>query len=417
MTMTASQDRRYLRANQPTERFVVLSLQAPTVTTGTRRPPVHLAFVIDRSGSMSGPKMRHARDAVLAGIARLEERDRFAVIAYDDRVDVLAAASDATASAKASASKQVGFLEPRGSTNLEGGWSRAVTEIAGSDANDAVTRVLLLTDGLANIGTADPRVLAGMATNARARGISTSTFGVGDDFDEGLLARMADGGGGTLRYIDEPEKISAYLDDELGEALQVAAREVLLEIAAPSDLEIDVVGPYPVTREAGHARIALPDLVSGQHLEVVVRLRFGPRNLGEGAAVRFELRDRQSAFGNPAVSTDWSVVDATNDTGRARDVDVDRLVAERFSARARERAALQNRDGDFRGATRGLRRTAERIARYASGDPVLEALVAMLMQEAQEMRMPMEEKTRKAKFFTATSEARGRDAQGGSRKA
>jgi uncharacterized protein YegL len=344
MSLTASPDRRFLRAGQPTERFVVLALRAPVVATGTRRPPVRLAFALDRSGSMTGAKIRHARDAILAGLARLEPRDSFAVVAFDDRIEVVVPATPATPDAVQAARRSVGRVEPRGSTFLQGGWSEAVTQLSRADAadrkaddtDDAVSRVLLLTDGLANVGLADPGQLAADAAKARAHGVTTSTFGVGEDFDEGLLARMADGGGGSFRYIDEPEKIAAFLDAELGEALAVVARDVALEILAPEGVAVDVIGPYPRERLDGRTRISLPDLVSGQDLEIVVRLRFLARPAGAIVPVRFAVEDREDALGGASVSLDWSATGARDDRGQPRDLDVDRLVGERFAARARD---------------------------------------------------------------------------------
>lgn len=416
MFLTAAPDRRFLRAGQLTERFVVLSLQAPAVSPTARRPAVRLAFVLDRSGSMQGAKMRHARDAVLAGLARLEPRDGFSVVAYDDRIEVVVPATQATSEARHSASRRVALLEPRGSTNLEGGWSEGIAQLAQAPDDDAIARVLLLTDGLANIGTTDPRLLASAASKARARGISTSTFGVGDDFDEGLLARLSDAGGGSFRYIDEPEKIAKFLDAELGEALAVAARDVRLEVSAPGDVAVDVIGPYPTARTPDGTRISLPDLVSAQDLELVVRLRFAARRCGEATSVRFAVRDREGALGDVAVSLDWEALDASSDLGRPRDLDVDRLVAERFAARARERATLHNRDGEYGRAARGLRTTAERIRAYGDGDVVMEALAEALLREAEEMRTPLDVKSRKELFFRATSASRGRDELGGSRR-
>ena len=121
-------------------------------------------------------------------------------------------------------------VEPRGSTDLCGGWLRGCEQVALAQTPGAVTRVLLLTDGLANAGITDPAEIVGHAGELRRRGIATTTIGVGDDFDEHLLGAMADAGGGHFYYVEHDEQIPRRIETEVGEALEVTLREARLRV-------------------------------------------------------------------------------------------------------------------------------------------------------------------------------------------
>ena len=162
----------------------MLELTFPDPPAGKDRLPLHVALVLDRSGSMSGEKIRVAKVAVEEAISRLRPDDRFSVVVYDDVVDVVIESTRASAEARRGAIERLRSVDARGSTNLGEGWLRGCEQVAGHLVERGVNRCLLLTDGLANIGITDPEALASHAAELRARGVSTSTFGVGNDFDE-----------------------------------------------------------------------------------------------------------------------------------------------------------------------------------------------------------------------------------------
>ncbi|MEO7665060.1 MAG: VWA domain-containing protein, partial [Candidatus Limnocylindrales bacterium] len=232
--LRARTDRALIRSTHRSERFVLVELDAPPAATQHRRDAVNIAFVLDRSGSMGGQKIELARRAIETAIDRLLPDDRFAVIAYDDNIDVVVASTPASREAKDGAIRQVRRIDARGSTDLGAGWLKGAEQVAlhQTAGREGIHRILLLTDGLANQGMTDPAELARHAGELRARGVGTTTFGVGEDFDETLLQGMADAGGGHFYYIERPEQITDLIASEVGELLEVVARDAAIEITA-----------------------------------------------------------------------------------------------------------------------------------------------------------------------------------------
>lgn len=417
-------DRRLIRASGRSRRFLVIDITAPTVEAdpARRRPPVNLAFVLDRSGSMGGHnKLGLAKQAVLEAIHRLDPADRFSVVAYDSHIDVVMPGTLATAEARAEAARRLGPVEPRGSTNLHGGWLTGCEQVAAVAAPDGVNRVLLLTDGLANQGVTDPGQLAGTAHDLRQRGVTTSTFGVGTDFDESLLQAMADSGGGHFYFAGDVVAMRDHITSEVGETLDIVARDVVVDLRLPESVRVESLSPFRVEQGPGHARIHLGDMVSGQGLTIALRLTFDYGDLGRelGAVVRLEDRDRAFERATPAaapVSLAWRYADHPANDGQPRDVEVDRVVARLFADRAKQEAVRLNREGRFEDACQALDGVRRRVHRYAHGDAQLAQLEQELKVDEAQLAAPMPELARKEMHFAASTAARMRTADGRSLK-
>jgi Ca-activated chloride channel family protein len=153
-------DRRFIRSAHRSERFVLVELEAPPAPHQAQREPVNLAFVLDRSGSMSGEKLALAKQAIETAVDRLLPTDRFAIVCYDDRIDLVVETTSASREAKTTAIDRLRAIDARGSTDLAGGWLRGAEQVALSMATAGVNRTLVLTDGLANVGIVDPTELA-----------------------------------------------------------------------------------------------------------------------------------------------------------------------------------------------------------------------------------------------------------------
>jgi hypothetical protein len=280
-----------------------------------------------------------------------------------------------------------------------------------------VGRCLLLTDGQANVGTVDPAELAALAVAARATGrIATSTFGVGEDFDERLLRGMADASGGRFYYIERPEQIPDLLTSELGELLEVVARDACLVLHLPKGVEAAPLNNLGTAAVTGGIQIRLGDLVSGQQLDVVVALKFPAGHTGDTVAVQFGLSDRTGALAAAPQALGWSYAADRAHKAQPRDVIVDREVARLYAARARAEALELNREGKYREARAILEKTARRIDAYAGGDGELEAIAHGLRGEGTDYAQVMNAKDQKLRYFQSYSISKNRMPDGKARR-
>ncbi len=420
MTIHARSDRRFIRSAHRSERFVLVELEAPSSPRTAQRDPLNVAFVIDRSGSMSGSKLDLARQAVETAVERLLPTDRFAVVAYDDRVDVVVETTPASREAKAMAVNRLRSIDARGSTNLGEGWLRGAEQVARAQAagnGPSLNRVLVLTDGLANQGMTDPAELTRHAAELRARGVTTTTFGVGEDFDESLLQSMADAGGGHFYFIADAAQIVDLIASEVGELLEIVARDATIEVTAPDGIGVVVDGlsRFPVEARGNRWLVRLGDLIAEQRLEVVLRVKFGYGGVDQEVGILIGVSDRDGALaaaGFAPVAVGWQYADDRVNDAQPRDRGVDRLVARLFAARARQEAVQFNRRGSYDAAREAVRAVARRIAAYADGDAELGGLVAELKADEQQWAAPAPEMLRKAAFASANYTMRSRGPEG-----
>lgn len=414
MNIQVRPDRTLVRVDGNSERFVAITIDAPSATRRSQRDPIDVAFVLDRSGSMSGEKIVLARDAIAHAVTLLDERDRFAIVSFDNEVDVVAASAPAGATARAGALERLARIDARGSTDLGAGWLRGCEQVAAHLVDTAIGRVLLMTDGLTNQGITDHDELARHATNLRERGIRTSTFGIGHDYDERLLGRLADAGGGRYYFIARAADIPDRITSEIGESLDVTAREARLDVEADPGVQLELLNALQARADGQRLSVRLGDLVSGQQLELVVKLVFPAGRAGDRVTVRFRIADGDGSQAEAA--HEWTFADHTANDRQARATDVDEAVGTIYAARARNEALERNRRGDFDGARRVLDGTRRRIAAYAGASPTLQGQIRGLREEAADLQAPLSASDMKVRHAASYQALRSRDATGKSRR-
>lgn len=418
-TFTVQSDRRLVRATRPDQRHVLMRLTAPAARhhdDKPARPGVNVCFVLDRSGSMAGSKLALARYAVQRALTGLTPQDRFAIVTYDNLIETVAGSALATDAAKHAALVALQTVDARGSTALHEGWSQGAEVIKRHLDPASVNRVLLLTDGLANIGETDPAVLSAFAADLRASGVPTSTFGVGADFDEALLQSIADAGGGHFYFIERPEQIPDYMTGELGELLETVARGVGISVKHAPGLIVQALSPVAAKAAVpGDLHLLIGDLVAGQDVEIVLSVEFpAAQALGAQTTVFFTVADRDGILKADGCSLDFESAAAAACKAEKPNTDVERAVAKLQVAQARQEAVQLHRSGDFKKASQTMlfRRTS--VARF--DDPEMQSLGLALHEESMQFLAPMSELDRKSIHYRGSNLARSRDAAGKARR-
>jgi len=364
----------------------------------------------DRGGAAGAPTSTRTKRL-------LKATDRFAVVVYDHEIDVVADSQPATPENRRRALARLAEVDARGTTALAEGWLRGAEQVGLHIAERGVNRVLLLTDGLANVGITDPAELTRHAAELRARGVATSTFGVGADFDEHLLGAISDAGGGHFYFIASAAQIVDLITGEVGETLEVVAPGTTIEVTHPEDVRVESLSPYRFSASDGRTAIALGDLVSEQHLQVVLRLNFPFGELGREVAATVAVTDGDGAFagasgGSNSVTLLWAYADDRTNDLQPRDPEVDRVVARLFAARIREEATWLNKQGHFDEARGRIEAVARRIRGYAGRDAEMREIVAELEGERAMWAAPMTAMELKVCHFASASMAGGRDEYG-----
>lgn len=201
---------------------------------GKQRAPVNVALVLDRSGSMSGQKIEQAKDAAIAALDQLNSDDIVSVVAYDDTVRILVSATKL--SARESIYQAIRNLQPGNSTALFAGVSRGASEVRKFLDRERVNRIILLSDGLANVGPSSPGELAELGTSLVREGISVTTVGLGLDYNEDLMTELATKSDGNHMFAEQATDLRSIFACELGEVLSVVAKDVKVRIQCPEGI-------------------------------------------------------------------------------------------------------------------------------------------------------------------------------------
>lgn len=220
-----------------TNHFLV-RLKSPPVIQGQRQPIV-VGLAIDKSWSMLGQKMDAVIDASCALVNWLTRLDYLAVIAYSNDVQLVQPLTNLTE--KISVTDKIRNIQVGTSTNLSGGWLQALRAVESKKIDGAFRRVILLTDGNPTLGIKDPDQLVKIAKDHASRGISTTTIGVGDDFNEEMLKSIAHAGGGNFYFIDNPEQASDIFFQEFGEIGALYAQAVEVRVSLPQGIQVQNV--------------------------------------------------------------------------------------------------------------------------------------------------------------------------------
>jgi len=174
-------------------------------------------------------------------LRRLNRNDIFSLVVYDHEVDSLIPAQ--SASLTEWMESRIHGVQPRENTALFGSVSQGAAELKKNMPNPYIHRLILLSDGLANVGPNSPADPARLGTGLLKEGISVTTVGVGADFNEDLMTQMAEASDGNHCFVESSVDLPRIFAKELGDMLSVAARQILVEITCPAGVRsVRIIG-------------------------------------------------------------------------------------------------------------------------------------------------------------------------------
>ncbi|HKP82461.1 MAG TPA: VWA domain-containing protein [Pyrinomonadaceae bacterium] len=345
------------------------------------RPDLNLSIVLDRSGSMEGEKMIRAREAAMFCVDQMLPSDRLSVVTFDDHIDVLFPSEPVTN--KQSMKDLIARVTARGSTALHQAWVRGGLSVSERMLDQGINRVVLITDGLANVGITNTDEIVTQAMGLYQRGVSTSTIGIGADFNEDLLMPMAQSGGGNAWHVVEPNDMQQIFQVELEGLIAQFAHTVSLSLIPADGVRIvDVLNDFDLT-ETGRYR--LPNLQAGSPLDIVVQLKVGSEEIGTQMRL-LDLRlgfTPQDARNAEVLKQAHTVEFATRSEvdGSAVNHEVIKTVQFLMNARARNEAMKRLDQGDYLGARvvlgSAVEATRAACAPFASMPAVMEEMAAL----------------------------------------
>lgn len=266
----------------PSQRIIEIEITAPQAGSAGKRAPLNLGLVLDRSGSMSGAKIEQAKQTLKRIVEQMQPEDVVSVVAFDDTVRTVASGISINEGSRQELLHDIDLIHPGGSTNLTDGWLTGCDSVVNVPANGYVQRTLLVSDGLANVGITNHEEIFVHAAALFERGIPTSTFGVGEGFDEHLLEGMANRGGGNFAYIESASAIDQVIQQEFKDLMTVTARNVQVEITLPPGTDANLPGEWKMEKKEGKIVISLSDLPANRVTNLFLNLLTPP---GDGQLV------------------------------------------------------------------------------------------------------------------------------------
>jgi Ca-activated chloride channel homolog len=378
-----------LTVERPQKVYLMARLEAGPAPDDQQRRPLNISLVIDRSGSMGGDKLDYTRQAAQFLVQNLGVRDILSVILYNDHIETLLAPEPVQR--KDVISQRIASIKASGTTNLSGGWLEGCNRVAENLNDDYLNRVILMSDGLANRGITDTSRLVAMAQQKRGERISTTTMGLGKDFNEDLLMSMANAGGGAFYFIESPEVTPLIFKEELQGLLSVVGQNLVISLDTTEHVTlVNQLNAYPMHSDGKRVAFRLGDVFGDEIKTLVLELsipalkEIGPRQI---AVLRFEYDElNKDGIEHRVWEMPVSVnIQAEGEQPQLANPQVKQSVLLLKAAQARREAVQAADKGEYQNASQVLRNIADLIDESQIVDPQLNEESQALRQQATEI--------------------------------
>ncbi|MEM9066999.1 MAG: VWA domain-containing protein [Myxococcota bacterium] len=337
--------------------YVGVWIDAPDSAPNVQvRPPMALSLVVDTSGSMSGAKIQNARMAAASLLETVADGDIVSLYAFSNGVVEIAPPTPVNQATRASLMQRVQYLHAGGGTNMYAGVTTGIQRIAQTTpSTHTVRRLVLISDGHANIGPADPMSLGNLAANGTEYGVQISAIGVGLDYDENTLGTLAVRSSGRLYHLEHPYQMAQILEREVNLLASTVATDAYIEIIPAPGVRILEGVTQGATLQNNRLRVPIGSVFAGQRRDVLFRAAVDTSSAGQRslATARFVYRPAGSNQGEQVQTTDVAYrVTRGAPPANAVQPTVQAMVATVEAARAQRQAAEALNRGDRAAAER-----------------------------------------------------------------
>jgi Ca-activated chloride channel family protein len=241
-----------------------------------------MVIVLDHSPSMAEDnKIKYAKSAILDLLGRLTDNDRVALVVFDSDSQIISDYVSVTKTERSRLSEIVQNMSLGSGTNIGAGLEQARKLVRQNTAGRS-RRVLVLSDGEANVGLTDTNALGELAQSLNQDGAIVSTIGMGLSFNERTLSSIADKGAGTYDYLEHLAGLDAIFAKNLSDARQVFAQSSTVRLNPGINVNVTDAGGYPFKRDAsGFVEVTTGQLLAKTSRQFFVTLQVPTANLAE----------------------------------------------------------------------------------------------------------------------------------------
>lgn len=359
---------------------LLFRVQAPDrpADLAIQQTPKRLALVVDRSGSMDGEPLEEALKCVTHIAKHLTPKDDLSLVVYDNRIDVLMPIGPMLSID--ALENVVSGVVSGGSTDLHGGWLAGAQQLEGGSAN-AISRVILLSDGQANVGLRSLPEIEAQCKEWQAKGVTTTTVGLGRSFNEDLMVGMAQAGGGQNYYGQRAEDLFDSFDEELALLQAMFMRNLSVKLIPATGVIAEILSL--VTQQADGS-YGMTDLAWDAESWIAVRLHVSPMAAGAPRDLLAATLTGTAMDGAQIeVSAPLFQLDALDQTSYAQ-LPVDELVQRRLGELRFAKASARLREFAKDGNIQAARALLNELEAEFGSNPWLQAKIQQLRRLTEE---------------------------------
>lgn len=320
LTLRVAPERDFVHTGALREVIVQIELEGRRPERN-QRSPMNLALVLDRSGSMTGAKLEKARQAASMAIDQLDSNDYVSLIIYDNNAEILIPPQRVeSARDRAALKERIARITPGGGTAIHAGVQLGAEALRKHMDRERVNRVILLSDGLANVGPSKSSDLSALGHKLREEGMSVTTIGLGDDYNEDLMTALAEASQANYYYVQDAEKLPGIFSKELGVARTVLARGIQIRITVPEGVKLrEILGHPEIICHGRSATISLNEYFGADTRRFLARCEVEAARTEPIEVASVDLRYEESGSGKAANQNQVATIKFTEEKQKSDD--------------------------------------------------------------------------------------------------